>query len=159
MTDEAKEVIRDFYVDVRSQGYEEDAPVPVTTRKLEAIVRLAEASARLRLSDTIETEDADRVINLVRETLEDLGINTETDQVDADVIETGQSKAQRELKATVKEIIEKIESEYDEGAPIEVVLDHAKERGIDRSKAEHKIEKLRRQGDVYEPTTDHLRSI
>jgi replicative DNA helicase Mcm len=30
---------------------------------------------------------------------------------------------------------------------------------MERSQAEHEIEKLRRQGDVYEPTTDHLRTV
>ncbi len=54
MTEEAKSRIEDFYVDLRLKGQDEDAPVPVTARKLEALVRLAEASARIRLSDTVD---------------------------------------------------------------------------------------------------------
>jgi len=38
------------------------------------------------------------------------------------------------------------------------VLDRAEETGTERSKAEHELEKLRRQGEVYEPQTDHLRT-
>ncbi len=159
MSEEAKAQIRDFYVDLRAQGQGEDAPVPVTARKLEALVRLSEASARMRLSDTVELEDAERVIDIVRSCLQDIGVDPETGEFDADVVETGQSKTQRDRIKNIKSLISEIEAEYDEGAPIETVLDQAEEMGMERSQAEHEIEKLRRQGDVYEPTTDHLRTV
>ncbi|WP_254536492.1 ATP-binding protein [Halomarina litorea] len=159
MTEEAKETIRDFYVDLRARGSDEDSPIPVTARKLEALVRLAEASARVRLSDTVEAEDAERVTTLVRSCLEDIGMDPETGEFDADIVETGTSKTQRDRIKNVKGIISEVEEEYDEGAPVEEVLDRAEAAGIERSKAEHEIEKLRRQGDVYEPQTDYLRTV
>jgi replicative DNA helicase Mcm len=158
MTDEAKGAIRDFYVDLRAKGTDEDAPVPVTARKLEALVRLAEASARVRLSDTVEKDDADRVIEIVRSCLQDIGVDPETGEFDADVVETGQSKSQRDRIKNLKGLIEDIEAEYEEGAPVEEVLDRADEIGLDRSKAEDEIEKLRRKGEVYEPSQDNLRT-
>ncbi|WP_227352965.1 minichromosome maintenance protein MCM [Haladaptatus salinisoli] len=158
MTPEAREAIRDFYVDLRSKGADEDAPVPVTARKLEALVRLSEASARVRLSDTVEQEDADRVIDIVRTQLQDIGVDPETGQFDADVVETGTSKSQRDRIKNIKQLIADIEEEYDEGAPVETVLDRADEIGMDPSKAEHEIEKLKQKGEVYEPSTDHLRT-
>ncbi|MDI6811502.1 MAG: minichromosome maintenance protein MCM, partial [archaeon] len=61
MTEEAKNKFLDFYIGLRRQGYEdEDAPVPVTARQLEALIRLGEARARARLSDKITAEDAER---------------------------------------------------------------------------------------------------
>ncbi|WP_135821602.1 minichromosome maintenance protein MCM [Halostella litorea] len=158
MTDAAREAIRDFYVDLRAKGQDEDAPVPVTARKLEALVRLAEASARVRLSDTVEESDAERVIEIVRSCLQDIGVDPETGQFDADVVETGTSKTQRDRIRNIKQLIGDIEEEYDEGAPIDVVLERTDEIGMDHSKAEHEIEKLKQQGEVYEPQTDHLRT-
>ena len=158
MTPEAKESIRDFYVDLRAKGADEDAPVPVTARKLEALVRLAEASARVRLSDTVEAEDADRVIDIVRSCLQDIGVDPETGQFDADVVETGRSKTQRDRIKNLKQLIHDIEDEYEEGAPVEVVLERCDEIGMDSSKAEDQIEKLRRKGEVYEPKPNHLRT-
>ena len=158
MTEEAESRIRDFYVNLRSQGTGEDSPVPVTARKLEAIVRLAEASARVRLSDTVEPEDADRALEIVDTTLKEIGMDPETGQYDADVIETGQSKTQRDRIRTIKELIEDVESEFDEGAPVDEILARAEEIDMDRSKAEHEIEKLKQQGEVYEPSTGHLRT-
>jgi hypothetical protein len=54
-------------------------------------------------------------------------------------------------------IIAELEQECNEGAPIESVLDRAEEIGLEQSKAEHAIEKLRRQGDIYEPMAGYLR--
>jgi Predicted ATPase involved in replication control, Cdc46/Mcm family len=158
MTDEAKAAIREFYVDLRSKGADEDAPIPVTARKLEALVRLAEASARVRLSDTVDEEDAERSVDIVRSCLQDIGVDPETGQFDADVVETGTSKTQRDRIKNIKGLISDIEEEFEEGAPIEEVLDRADEIGMDASKAEDEIEKLRRKGEVYEPKQDHLRT-
>ncbi len=159
MTDEAREAIEEFYVDLRAEGQGEDAPVPVTARQLEALVRLGEASARVRLSDTVEVEDAERVIEIVRSCLQDIGVDPETGEYDADVVETGRSKTQRDRVKNVKAIIKEIEDEFDEGAPIEEVLDRAEEVGMDASKAEHEIEKLKEKGELYQPNKDHLRAI
>ncbi len=158
MTDEAKATIREFYVELRSKGADEDAPIPVTARKLEALVRLAEASARVRLSDTVEAEDAERSVSIVRSCLKDIGVDPETGQFDADVVETGTSKTQRDRIKNIKQLIAEIENEFEEGAPMDEVLDRAGEIGMDASKAEAEIEKLRRKGDVYEPRQGHLRT-
>jgi replicative DNA helicase Mcm len=158
MTEEAKELIEEFYVDLRSKGADEDAPVPVTARKLEAMVRLSEASARVRLSDTVEREDADRATDIVESCLKDIGVDPETGQFDADVVETGTSKSQRDRIKNIKGLIADIEEEYEEGAPVDEVLDRADEIGMDPGKAEQEIEKLRTKGEVYEPKQGHLRT-
>ncbi len=158
LSSEAREAIREFYVDLRAQGADEDAPVPVTARKLEALVRLAEASARVRLSDAVTRDDAERVIALVRSSLENIGVDPETGEFDADVIETGTSKSQRDRIRTVLGIIKDLEDEHDEGAPVEEVKERAEEIGIEESNVEHEVEKLRQKGDIYEPSQGHLRS-
>ena len=159
MTEEAKQAIREFYVDLRLDGEGNDNPIPITARKLEALVRLAEASARVRLSDTVEEQDADRVIDIVRSSLEDVGVDPETGEFDADIIESGTSKSQRDRIKNIKGIINELEDEYEDGAPVEKVYERADAVGMERSKAEHEIEKLRNRGELYEPATDHLRTV
>ena len=158
MTEEAKAEIQQFYVDLRAEGTGEDAPVPVTARKLEALVRLAEASARVRLSDTVEVEDAERATEIARSCLEDIGMDPETGEFDADMVETGTSKSQRDRIKDLLSLIQDIEEEYDEGAPVDVIIERAEEAGMESSKAEHEIEQLKQKGEVYEPQTDHLRT-
>nr|WP_259372405.1 LAGLIDADG family homing endonuclease [Salinarchaeum sp. IM2453] len=157
LTDDAKKEIEDFYVDLRSKGASEDAPVPVTARKLEALVRLTEASARVRLSDKATKEDAQKVINIVRTSLQDISVDPETGEFDADVVETGHSKSQRDRKKNITDIIEDMQEEYENGAPVEAILDRAEEVGLERSKAESEIEKLKRNGSLYEPQNGHIR--
>jgi len=157
MTDEAKAAIREFYVDLRAKGADEDAPVPVTARKLEALVRLAEASARVRLSDTVDHEDAERVIEIVRSCLQDIGVDPETGQFDADVVETGTSKSQRDRIKGIKDLIAEVEEEYEKGAPLDEVFERAEANGMDRSKIEKEIESLRAKGELYEPANGHIR--
>lgn len=157
-TEEARDAIEEFYVELRSKGTDEDAPVPVTARKLEGLIRLAEASARVRLSDTVEKEDADRAIEIVRECLRDLGVDPETGEFDQDVTEAERSKTQRDRVRNLLELIGNIEEEFADGAPIEEVTSRAAQVGIDPDKVDHEITKLKRQGEVYESKRGYVRT-
>ncbi|MCG1002890.1 minichromosome maintenance protein MCM [Halobacterium noricense] len=158
LTDEALERVEEFYVELRSQGVDEDDPVPVTARKVEAIHRLAEASARIRLSDDATVEDVERAISLVRSCLEDIGIDPETGDYDADMVETGQTTSQRKRMETVKSVIQSLEDEFKRGAPIEeVVLTCEEAQDLSQSKVEQTIEKLKREGQAYDTGEDHIR--
>jgi len=158
MTDAAQAAIQEFYTDLRAKGTDEDAPVPVTARKLEATVRLAEASAKLRLSDEVTHEDAERVIEIVRSCLKDVGVDPESGKFDADVVETGTSKTQRDRIQNIRTLIGEIQQEYDVGAPVDVLLERGEELGMDEQKIEHEIDKLKKQGELYQPDNDHVRT-
>ncbi|AFK17965.1 helix-turn-helix domain-containing protein [Haloferax mediterranei ATCC 33500] len=159
MTEEAKNVIRDFYVDFRARGADEDAPVPVTARKLEALVRLGEASARVRLSDKVTREDAERVTSIVESCLRDIGMDPETGEFDADIVETGRSKTQRDRIKNLLELIRTMQEEYEEGAPHEEVVERANtELNMDEKTVIDQLEKLKMKGDIYEPRGDVYRA-
>jgi replicative DNA helicase Mcm len=85
-------------------------------------------------------------------------MDPETGEFDADMVETGTSKSQRDRIKDLLSLIQDIEDEYDEGAPVDVIVERAEEAGMEASKAEHEIEQLKQKGEVYEPQTDHLRT-
>lgn len=160
LTDEAKSAIKQFYVDLRAQAADEDAPTPVSARKLEAVIRLSEASARIRLSDRVEKEDADRVIRIVESCLQDIGVNPETGDFDTDVIETGTAKEPQEVSEQIKQIVEKVDKNSDTaGAPIKNILKLAEKQGYSQTKVENVIENLRRKGDAYAPAEDEFKIV
>ena len=64
MEKSARQKITDYYVKTRLKGGESRDSVSITARALEALVRLAEASARVRLSNIATDMDADRAIRL-----------------------------------------------------------------------------------------------
>lgn len=157
MSDGAMEKLRDFYVDLRNMG-ESDSPVPVTARQLEALVRLAESSARIRLDEEATEQDASRAIRIVKKVLAEVGVDPETDQYDIDVLATGVSKSQRDRIRTLKDIIRELESEHGGRAPKDLVLERAEETGIRRSDAKSKISKMRESGEIYYPDHDHMKT-
>jgi replicative DNA helicase Mcm len=159
LTDEAKNRIIEFYVSLRDSA--KNSSVTITARQLEALVRLAEASARLRLSDRITSEDIDRVIGIFRKSLEQIALNPETGEIDIDYGLSGTSKTQRDRILTIKKIIESLEKdpEYGKGVPEEVVLHEAESRGIEREKAREVIYKLREKGEIYSPRPNHYKIV
>lgn len=157
--DEARSKLRNGFVDLREFGYDEDSPIPVTYRNVEAAERLAEASARVELRDIVTVEDVERAHSLIFKSLQDIGIDKETGEFDADIVETGQSKNQRDRVKLLQDLIFELQDEYEDGAPIEVLRERAEEAGINTSKVDEGIEKFRRGGDIYEPKEGYIRWV
>lgn len=158
IVDEAvKEKLKQEYLDIRLEGADEDSPVPVTARKLEAFLRLAESSARARFSDEVKIEDVERASRLVLASLEDVGIDPETGEYDADIVNTGTSKSQRDRMKGLRRIVDELSSEYDEGAPFQEIVKRATEQDIGADKAERELQKLLDKGEAYEASADHYR--
>ncbi len=157
LTDEAKEYFGKYYVSLRTQGQDSNKPVPVTARQLEALIRLGEASARLRLSNKVTMEDAQRVIKILEACLKKVGVDPDTGFLDADIIATGMTKSTRDRTKSVMDVIRDISKEQQGPAPKDAVLDRAEELGIDRAKAEDIIDRMRRDGSLFEPRSGMLR--
>ncbi len=150
LTEDAADQIQEFYVSMRQKGGGEAGDsVPVTARQLEALVRVAEASARAELKEEVEVEDAQRAIDILTYCLEQVGVDPETGEFDADIIETGTSSSQRNRAQTIKHILKQMAGES--SAELEEVLDEAEEEGLDRDKTEQRIKQLMRDGEVFEP--------
>ncbi len=71
-------------------------PCTITARQLEALVRLAEASTRIRLGDEVTAEDAKRSIVLQEKCLKQVGYDPETGKVDIDKVEGRTPKSDRD---------------------------------------------------------------
>jgi len=149
--DEVLKTIENFYVKWRSVAESGEAPLPITPRQLEALIRLAKANARMRLSDHVTVEDANRAIKIVSFYLREAGVDTETGKIDIDVLMTGRSRSQREKLQRVLDIIRELETEYGGAAPVEQIKRMAESDGISSSFVERMIEEELRRGHLYEP--------
>jgi len=154
LTDAAVDEIMNFYVELRnsgSAGEEGIRPIPVSARQLEALVRLAEGSARVRLSKKVTRVDSKRSIRLLKHCLMQVGIDPETGQIDIDRISTGISSSQRSRIVTLREIISSLDKKIGKNIPIEEIIAEAAEKGIDEVHVQEAIEKLKREGEIFEP--------
>ncbi|ABK14056.1 minichromosome maintenance protein MCM [Methanothrix thermoacetophila] len=157
LTRVAMERFKEYYINLRSQGQDGNKPVPVTARQLEALIRLGEASARLRLSNWITEEDVDRVIKIVESCLKKVGVDPETGMLDADVISIGISKSTRDKTKQMLNIIKELGGK--DGAHIDDVLDRAEAEGIDRDRAEEIISRLRQEGSLIQTSRGTLKAV
>ncbi|ADM28297.1 replicative DNA helicase Mcm [Ignisphaera aggregans DSM 17230] len=150
LTEEARRLIEDFFVEMRKRSLESpDSPITITARQLEALIRLAEAHARMALKDRVTEEDAAEAIRLMKSMLESVGLDVESGEVDIDTIMTGKPKSQRERMLIIEEIIRSISK--DEGcAKIKNILSKAREQKIDEKFVEEALSKMRREGIIYE---------
>jgi len=161
ITDEALLEIKEFYLKMRSSGGGEGGikAIPISARQLEGLVRLTEASARLRLSSKATKHDARKAIELIEYCLIQVGFDKETGQIDIDRIATGISASQRSHISQIKEIISDLESKVGKTIPIDDIIEEAKDKGIAEEKVEEVLEKLKRVGEVFEPRRGFLSKI
>jgi len=152
MTKDTMELIREYYVNIRAQSKStegEGGAVPMTPRQVEALIRLSEASARVRLSNKVTTEDAERAKKIVEYFLRKVA--SEGGRLDIDAIMTGTTHSQRERIHSILDIVE----ELDEGRGVteEEILRRMSQDGVPDEKVRRDLERLHNEGRLFNPTS------
>jgi len=151
LTPEAAKRIEQFYLELRSIGEAPTSPVPITARQLEALIRLAEAHARMALRDKVTAEDAEEAIRLMKLSLQQVGIDSETGQLDIDLIMTGHSKSQRDKMEKILDLIDELGEDVDKAVPVSKLIERANVEGIDEEFVKRAIERMKKEGIIFEP--------
>ncbi|MEM1545891.1 MAG: minichromosome maintenance protein MCM [Candidatus Methanomethylicia archaeon] len=160
LSDEAKEKIKEFFLNMRTQALSEQLPIPISPRQLESLVRLAEARARIRLSNIVTREDSEAVIRLLMSFLTKVGFDESRKAIDIDKIMTGVSRSQREELQRLLDLISTMQSEVD-GNPIdeEKFYERAEAEGFTRRFVEKTIHQLKEQGILYSPSRGKIARV
>lgn len=163
LTKQAINEIRNFYVSLRNSSSNSDdqkvKPIPISARQLEGLIRLTEASARLRLATKATKEDAERAIGLVTHCLNQVGIDPETGQLDMDRISGTSTASARNKIVIVKEILNKLEEAGLKTIPIEEIFAQAAQKGLPEDKTEQVIDQLKKSGEIFEPKKGFIQKI
>lgn len=148
MTDEARAHIKNFYVGLRNKNRDgEGDAIPMGARQLESLIRIAEASARVRLADEITNEDAKVAIDIMMDYLHGVGYDKKTGKIDIDKI-YGIGKSERDRMKYVLSCVDSIGKGSSNGYALfddVVLLINGK---IDKDDVETALIKLNRQGDI-----------
>ncbi len=149
LTEEAARTLKEFYLSLRERSGE-DSPISITPRQYEALMRLAEASARIQLRNEVTKEDALRAIRLMSFSLRQFGFEPTTGQIDIDRAE-GQkmTAAQRGKIRTMLALVEELENLIGKEIPVKDLIEKAKERKIDN--ADELLRKMLQEGLLYTP--------
>ena len=154
MTLAAIEEIKNFYVTLRASAAKEEneiKSIPISARQLEALVRLSEASAKVRLSDKVTKRDAQRAVSLLKSSMKEVAYDAETGKFDIDRITTGITATQRNQISMIRKIIDALTERQGKNIPMHDILTEAESEGIDRGKTEEILDNLRKKGDIFEP--------
>jgi replicative DNA helicase Mcm len=146
--EEASKRIQNYYVELRKAGMKSGA-VPITPRQIEGLVRMSEASAKTRLADFVELNDAERAIALSEHMLKTLAVDS-SGRRDIDTILTGVPRERADKYNNIIGIIRKLDSE--EGmAKTQRIVEEAEKIGIDANAVNKYISDLERSGDIFSP--------
>jgi replicative DNA helicase Mcm len=178
LTADAAELVKEDYVDIRSDDRFADMLGEVSSRSVGTIHALAEASARIRLSETTEPEDVERATEIHRAMKSNLsdtdlsgvpeGVGPDTFEAgtDGSLSKTGASRSDVDIDSldqkarldhvfqTMGELANETESNDDPNhvAAYEAdIRDELLDHGFSGSQIDHDIDKLAKQDRVYQP--------
>ena len=141
--EEAREFIKEEWVSLRSLS--EGSRVSVGARQLDSIIRLSEASARIRLSETVEQEDAERAADMMSRWMSLLMTDT-NGEWSVDSI-GDRDASQMDIEDAMWTAISDLGDS--EGAPrsdvVEAIIDGT---GVERAEAQQAINKFVGRGDL-----------
>ncbi|MGI0141260.1 MAG: minichromosome maintenance protein MCM [Candidatus Micrarchaeales archaeon] len=156
LSPEATAKIEEYYLDLRKIGMKSGA-TPITPRQIEGLVRLAEGSAKSRLSLMIELKDSELAISLFEFMLRTLAVDR-GGRRDIDTLLTGMPREKVTKINSIISIIKKLEQE-ENFAKMTRVLEEAEKEGVDRASTTKYINELERIGDIYSPKPGILKIV
>ncbi|MCS7096267.1 MAG: minichromosome maintenance protein MCM [Nitrososphaerota archaeon] len=157
LTTEAVQRLKDFYLAMRAASETEGSPIAITARQLESLIRIAEARARAALREEVLPEDAEAAINLMKKSLEEVGIDLSSYKFDIDLIMTGKPKSLRDKLQVVIALITEMERETGLVEKMALLNRLETEYKLSRNEAERLLAQLQREGTIYEPRDGYLK--
>ena len=155
---EAVDELKKFYVELRNKPVTSESamrPIPISARQLQALIRMAEASAKLRLSEDVSREDAKQSIELMKYYLMQVGYDYESKTFDIDKISGKFSSSQRNKIFMVKEVITALESKMGKMIPYEE-LEKELEGKLGKDELEEVINRLIKDNELYRPKKGYI---
>jgi replicative DNA helicase Mcm len=142
---------------MRAASEGEGSPIAITARQLEALVRLAEARARAALRSVVLAEDAEAAINIMRRSLEEVGIDVSSKKFDIDIIMIGKPRSMQDKLRVILSTIVEMEKETGMVSKSELLEKLSKEYDISKAEAEKLIAQMIREGTLYEPRSGYIK--
>jgi len=161
LSTEAIEEIKKFYVDLRNKPVSSESavrPIPISARQLQALIRLAEASAKLRLSPTVSINDAKEAIELMKYYLMQVGYDYESKTFDIDKATTTMTSTQRGKIFLVRDTITRLKDKLGEMIPIDEI-EKELEDNLSKEEIEESINKLSAQGEIFKPRRGYVSRV
>ncbi len=161
LTKKAIKEIETFYVELRNKPVASEGvmrPIPISARQLEALIRMSEASAKLRLSNEVTVEDSKRAIDIMKYYLMQVGYDYESKTFDIDRIGSRITSSQRNKVFTLRDLITELEEKLGKMIPIEEIEKKA-EGKLSKDELEDAITELEKNSIIFKPKKGYIQKI
>jgi DNA replication licensing factor MCM4 len=108
ISEEASKELVNSYVEMRKLGEDVRAAerrITATTRQLESMIRLAEAHAKMRLSETVTRDDVLEAVRLIKSALKQAATDARTGLIDMSLLTEGTSASERRRRQDLKNAV------------------------------------------------------
>lgn len=154
LTPEATKLVEEFYTSLRKASLTAEggvSAIAITPRQLEAIIRLAEAHAKMALKTKATIEDVEEAIRLIMVTLSRAGLDVESGRIDIDLLETGISSTMRLKKKKFVEWLNKLLDSVGGEIEMNELIKRAASEGFEKDFVQETVNELWRSGELYMP--------
>jgi len=124
---------------------------PVNLRYFNALMRISEAIAKLRLSEEVNENDVKLAVKLLEGSFKDVAINPETGKPDIGLIIVGASEEELVLRDQILRFIEAMSGVFPNGVPRGLILTTFKEKGVDPETVSEFLKHLVTEGTLLVP--------
>ena len=160
LSEDAIREIEKFYIDLRNSAISSESslrPIPISARQLEALIRMSEASAKLRLDNSVRKEDAKKAIEIMKYYLMQVGYDHEAKTFDIDKI-SGMTTSKRNKVFIVRDIITQLENRLGKLIPMEEI-EKELEGKLEKDEIEAAIIELIKNSIIYEPRSGYVQKM
>ena len=161
LTEEAIEEIKNFYVQLRNMPVSSESamrPIPISARQLQALIRMSEASAKLRLSNEVTVYDTKIAIEIMKYYLMQVGYDYESKTFDIDKITLGRTASQRGKVFVVRDVITELESKMGKLIPIEEI-EKELENKLKKDEIDDALIELEKHSIIFRPRKGYVQKM
>lgn len=145
--------IRDFYISIRKMKVvDPNSPVPITARSVEDIQRLAEAHARMRLSNTVAHVDVEAAKRIMTISLKQV-CTDDNGNIDISILNAGSSRSQSEKIKFLNEAIRTYEDED------RIIKEMEEQHGVKPDTTMDYLKRLSKDGKIYRSKTGGWKTV
>ncbi len=158
LSDDAIAEIKNFYIELRNKPIAIESgprPIPISARQLQALIRMSEASAKMRLSKQVTKDDAMRAIDIMKYYLMQVGYDYESKTFDIDRISGKYSTSQRGKILSVRDVIIELENRIGKLIPVEEIGKEM-EGKMEKDEIDEALNKLSSSGDIFIPKRGYI---
>jgi replicative DNA helicase Mcm len=160
LSDDIIEPIKTFYINLRKRSERDGSKgIPVNLRGIEGLIKLAEANAKIRLSEVVERQDLEVAKEILLFCLAQIGFDDETGIYDMSRITEKVPFSKKGKVDAFWRIIKEIYERMGKNLNYSDIIYEAKKVGIDKWDCDNYIEELKKDMKIIEPEKGIYRII